>query len=112
MLALPAPTPIYVFVAILDVIILLPDIVTVPLTVRFPAAVNVPVEFIVVAVMEPLMSTTKLPLATDIVPVVLMLMFDARSAPVIEPSMIVALLTEFVLDDDVIPVNAEPLPEK
>src|SRR3990167_5869015 len=97
----PAPTPRKVLVSLYAFVLnLLPDIVIVP------------VDEIEEAVMEPELSTTKFPLATDIVPVVLMLMSDARSAPIIAPSAIEALLTEFVLDDDVMPVNPEPLPEK
>jgi hypothetical protein len=63
------------------------------------------------AVIEPDESTTNAPLATDMVPVVLIEMLDARSLPVIEPSVIEELETEFVPTVDVIPVNPEPSPE-
>ncbi len=112
-LALPAPMPNNVLVLLYALVFtLFPDTVTVPLTVRFPVAVIVPVEFIVVAVMEPEESTTKFPLATDMVPVVVRLMFVARSLPVIEPSEIVELLTEFAPGDAEMPVSPEPSPVK
>ena len=96
----PAPTPRKVLVSLYAfVLTLLPDIVIVP------------VDEIEEAVMEPALSTTKFPLATDIVPVVLMLMFVARSLPVIEPSTIEPLLTELVpTEEPEIPVNCEPSP--
>ncbi len=75
-------------------------------------AVTEPVEVITFAVIEPALSTTKFPLATDSVPVVLMLMFDAKSALAIVPSTMEALLTELLPTDDAeMPVNCEPSPE-
>ena len=83
--------------------------------------VTVPVDAMEAAVIAPALFTTKFPLATDIVPVVLRLMFEARSAPTIVPSdiwlvvtapvAIMPLVTELVPGVEVIPVSPEPLPE-
>ena len=73
--------------------------------------VTVPVDVMEAAVMEPVESTTNAPLATDIVPVVPMLMFDARSVPAIVPSTMELLLTESApTDDEEMPVSPEPFP--
>ena len=73
--------------------------------------VIVPVDEIADAVIDPALSTIKFPLATDMVPVVLRLMFDARSLPIIEPSTMELLLTELApTEEPEIPVNCEPSP--
>ena len=93
----------------------LPDAVKVPVVVMADAVIE-PVEVIIVAVMEPLLSTLKLPAFTVIEPMssdfVDMLSVLAMSLPVIEPSTIVELLTEFAPTVAVIPVNCEPSPIK
>ena len=76
----------------------------------FPDMVIVPIDEIADAVIDPALSTTNPPLATDMVPVVLKLMLEARSLPVIEPSVMEELLTEFAPTDAFMPVNCEPLP--
>ena len=78
-------------------------------------AVTEPVDVIVEAVIEPALSTLKLPGFTVNEPmfnvVSVMLSVFAMSLPVIESSTIVALLTEFALGVDDTFVNPEPSPE-
>ena len=78
-------------------------------------AVTEPVDVIVDAVIEPALSTLKLPALTVKEPmfnvVSVMLSVFAMSLPVIESSTIVALLTEFALGVDDTFVNPEPSPE-
>ena len=94
----------------------LPDVVAM---VAVPVIANVdavtePVDVIVDAVIEPALSTLKLPVLTVNEPmfnvVSVMLSVFAMSLPVIESSTIVALLTEFALGVDDTFVNCDPSP--
>ena len=96
----------------------LPDVVAmvaVPVIAKVDA-VTEPVDVIVVAVIEPALSTLKLPALTVNEPmfnvVSVMLSVFAMSLPVIESSTIVALLTEFALGVDGTFVNAATRPRK
>ena len=95
----------------------LPDVVAmvaVPVIAKVDA-VTEPVEVIVDAVIEPALSTLKLPALTVKEPIFnvvsVMLSVFAMSLPVIESSTIVALVTEFAPGVDVTFVNPEPSPE-
>ena len=95
----------------------LPDVVAmvaVPVIAKVDA-VTEPVDVIVVAVIEPALSTLKLPALTVKEPIFnvvsVMLSVFAMSLPVIESSTIVALVTEFALGVDDTFVNPEPSPE-
>ena len=92
-----------------------PDAVKVPVVVM-AVAVTEPVAVMVVAVMEPALSTLKFPAFTVTEPISIdfddILSALARSLPVIEPSVMVELLTEFALTDEAeMLVNPEPFPE-
>ena len=95
----------------------LPDVVAmvaVPVIAKVDA-VTEPVDVIVEAVIEPALSTLKLPAFTVNEPmfnvVSVMLSVFAMSLPVIESSTIVALLTEFALGVDDTFVSPDPSPK-
>ena len=84
-------------------------------TFRLPDAVRVPVVVMADAVMEPALSTLKLPALTVSEPIssdfVDMLSVLAMSPPDIEPSTMELLLTESApTEDEEMPVSPEPLP--
>ena len=105
--------------AVAGVVVPMPTLPDVVAMVAVPVIANVdavtePVDVIVDAVIEPALSTLKLPAFTVNEPIFnvvsVMLSVFAMSLPVIESSMIVALLTEFALGVDDTFVSCDPSP--